>query len=112
MRTIYIDAEFKCHLASDSAMTAVETEAFDGKCDAYVEGHRFVPAGAVWIRADGRAFRGEMIAPWKPWAELEAAQIAADREELERLRGELEDMAGALALLGVTEEVFTNEEMA
>lgn len=41
---IYIDNYYKCHVADDGTMTAVETAAFDGKCDAYIEGYRFVPA--------------------------------------------------------------------
>ena len=40
MRTIYIDSEFKCHVSNDGNMSAVETNFFDGKCDAFVEGHR------------------------------------------------------------------------
>lgn len=74
MRTIYIDPEFKCHAANDGTMTAVETEFFDGKCDAFIEGYRFVPDGAVWVRSDGVSFTGEMVSPWKPFEELDSAQ--------------------------------------
>ena len=63
MKTIYIDSDFKCHVTDDDAMTNLETDAFDGKCDAFIEGYRFVPAGAVWTRSDGAVFHGEMIAP-------------------------------------------------
>lgn len=71
---IYIDDDFKCHLVNDGTMTAVETDAFVGKCTTYIEGFRFVPSGHTWTRADGVVFRGEMIAPWKPYSELAAAQ--------------------------------------
>ena len=71
---IYIDKEFKCHVADDGTMTAVETDAFDGKCATYIEGHRFVPDGERWTRADGVVFEGEMKSPWKDSTELEAAQ--------------------------------------
>lgn len=74
MRTIYLDSEFKCHITNDGNMTAVETDFFDGKCDTFVEGYRFVPAGESWTRSDGKVFKGEMIAPWKPYSELAAAQ--------------------------------------
>ena len=74
MRTIYIDSDYKCHLTNDGTMAAVETNAFAGKCDAYIEGYRFVPSGETWVRADGVAFHGEMLSPWKPYNELEAAQ--------------------------------------
>lgn len=61
MKTIYLDSDFKCHIAGDSNMTSVETDVFDGKCDAFIEGYRFVPAGATWTRQDGTIFTGEMV---------------------------------------------------
>ena len=63
--TIYIDSDFICHLANDGTMTEVETNVFDGKADAYIEGYRYVPEGETWTRADGVQFRGLMIAPAK-----------------------------------------------
>ena len=95
MKTIYLDSDFKCHAANDGAYTAVETDFFDGKCDAYMEGYRFVPAGEVWTRSDGAVFHGERIAPWKDWTELDAAQ----REYEKKL---IADYAAALETLGVT----------
>lgn len=77
MKTIYIDLEeFKCHATNpDGTYTAVETDIFGGKCDAYIEGYRFVPDGKTWVREDGTVFKGEMIAPWKPYSELAAYQL-------------------------------------
>lgn len=86
MKTIYLDSECKCHVASDGTMTAVETDAFDGKCDAYIEGYRFVPVGESWTRSDGTVFSGEMIAPWKDYKELEAAQAQYERDNAELLK--------------------------
>ena len=80
MRTIYIDSDFKCHITNDGTMTAVETDAFDGMCDAYIEGYRFVPSGESWTRPDGVVFTGKMISPWKDYNELDAAQRAYERE--------------------------------
>ena len=57
MGTIYIDSEFKCHSVNDGTMTAVETDFFDGKCPAFVEGYRFVPTGETWTREDGESFQ-------------------------------------------------------
>lgn len=74
MRTIYLDSDYKCHTVNNGTMTAVETNFFDGKCDSFVEGYRFVPSGESWTRSDGVAFHGEMVAPWKPYDELDAAQ--------------------------------------
>lgn len=73
-RLLYIDAEYKCHISDDGTMKAVETDLFDGKCTAFVEGYRFVPAGKNWTRSDGTVFHGEMIAPFKPYDQLAAAQ--------------------------------------
>ncbi|MGN0976657.1 MAG: hypothetical protein ACI4PH_01265 [Faecousia sp.] len=74
MKTIYLDAGFRCHVTDDGTMTAVETAAFDGKCDAYIEGYRFVPSGTLWTREDGTVFLGEMIAPWRDYDILAAYQ--------------------------------------
>lgn len=86
MRTIYIDSKFKCHVSNDGTMTTVETNFFDGKCDAYVEGYRFVPNGETWTRSDGEVFHGEMISPWKDYAELDNAQREYERELLAELQ--------------------------
>ena len=80
MRTIYIDSDFKCHTVNDGTMTAIETDAFDGMCDTYIEGYRLVPFGESWTRSDGAVFHGEMIAPWKDYAELDNAQREYERQ--------------------------------
>lgn len=80
MRTIFIDSDYKCYLTNNDTMTKVETEAFDGKCDAYIEGFRFLPEGEVWTRYDGKVFCGQMISPWKPYSELDAAQRIYERQ--------------------------------
>ena len=92
MKTIYIDSEFKCQTASAEGLTAIETDAFDGKCDAYIEGYRIIPSGQTWTRADGVVFTGEMIAPWKPWAELDAAQREYEREQYAALLSKLSEV--------------------
>lgn len=89
---IHIDSDFKCHVADDGTMTAVETAFFDGKCTAFVEGYRFVPDGETWTRPDGVVFTGEMIAPWKGYNELDAAQREYERQKLA-------DAEAALAIL-------------
>ena len=94
MKKIYLDSDFKCHVTNDGNVAVIETEFFDGKCNEYIEGYRFVPAGSMWTRADGEVFEGEMIAPWKPWTELDEAQREYEKQEAA-------DMKEALALLGV-----------
>lgn len=82
MRTIYIGSDFKCHTVNNGTMTAVETTYFDGKCDVFIEGYRFIPYGESWTRSDGKMFHGEMITPWKNYAELDAAQRVYEQEKL------------------------------
>lgn len=73
--TIYVDADFKCHISNpEGVLTAIETDVFNGKCQTYIEGYRFVPSGQTWTRPDGTTFSGEMIAPWKDWKKLDDAQ--------------------------------------
>jgi len=43
-------------------------------------------------RADGVVFTGEMIAPWKPWAELDAAQREYEREQYTALLSKLSEV--------------------
>lgn len=95
MRKIYLDSDFKCHITDDGSMTVVETSFFDGKCDAFVEGYRFVPPGKKWTRSDGVVFDGEMVSPWKDYAELDVTQ----REYEKQL---LVEYTEALIKLGVT----------
>ena len=77
MRTIYVDSNFKCHVTNDGTMTPIETDYFENKCDAYVEGY---------------CYENGKIYPWKPSSELETAQ-----EEYESAR--LADAENALAIL-------------
>lgn len=79
--TIYIDPDFRCHTSPGEGLTAVETDAFDGKCSRYIEGYRFVPAGETWIREDGQVFHGEMVAPWRDYAILSEFQEVAQEEQ-------------------------------
>lgn len=95
VKTIYIDLDFKCHLSDSGTMQAIVTDFFDGKCQTFIEGYRFVPQGENWTREDGTVFTGEMVAPWKPYEEL-------DRAQREYERAQLADMKAALELLGVT----------
>lgn len=79
--TIYIDSDYKCYANSADGLTAIETDFFDNKCPAYIEGFRYIPSGSTWIRSDGMTFQGEMIAPWKSWTDLDAAQKEYEREQ-------------------------------
>ena len=81
MRTIYIDAEFKCHTENDGTMTPIETDVFDGKCDAYIEGYCYDTSKGYTA-----------VYPWKDYAELDNAQREYERQLLA-------DAENALAIL-------------
>lgn len=61
--TIYIDNRNHCHRIDDGTMIAVETEFFNGKCDAFVEGY-------CYDISKGYA----RVYPWKDYSLLETAQ--------------------------------------
>lgn len=107
MKTIYIDSDFKCHLSDDGTMTPVETDFFDYICDTMLEGYRFVPAGETWTREDGEVFDGEMIAPWKPWLDLDDAQRKYERELVTELTAENETLIADMAQM--IEEVYQSD---
>lgn len=100
---IYIDSEYLCHTTNpDGTFLEVETDFFDGKCQTFIEGYRFVPSGSTWTRPDGVVFHGEMVAPWKDCRELDAAQRAYEREQYAAMEAELADARAALEILGVS----------
>lgn len=107
--TIYIDTDFKCHISPGNGLVEVETAFFDGKCVAYIEGYRYVPAGQTWTREDGTVFTGEMVSPWKPWAELDAAQRAYERERAAALEAQNAELVEAMAAM--VEDVY-NQDLA
>ena len=82
---IYIDSiNFKSHTTNpDGTFLEVETSFFDGKCQTFIEGYRFVPDGESWTRSDGTVFHGEMIAPFKPYDQLAAAQAQYESDMAE-----------------------------
>ena len=79
--TIYIDSDYKCHTSPGEGQTAIETDAFDGKCSQYIEGYRFVSAGCTWVREDGVEFTGEMVAPFRDYSILEELQAVYDEQQ-------------------------------
>ena len=79
--TIYIDNEYKCHTSPADGLTAIETDAFDGKCRQYIGGYRFVPNGGIWVRDDGEVFEGEMVAPWRDYELLAEFQAIYEEEQ-------------------------------
>ena len=105
---IYIDSDFKCHISNpDGTYTAVETPGFNGKCDTYIEGYRFVPHGQTWTRQDGEVFEGEMVAPWRDWKELDAAQREYEQEQLTILT--TENLALVSDIAQMVDEIYQSD---
>ena len=95
---IYIDSDFKCHTTSGDGLTAVETDAFDGKAPGYIEGYRFVPEGMSWVREDGAVFAGEMVSPWKSWTELDEIQREYEQEQAAAIEAALTEIEEAVGV--------------
>lgn len=92
---IYLDSNFVCHLKNDGTMTVAETDFFNDKCSAFIEGYRFIPTGKSWTRSDGVVFHGEMFAPAKDYRALARAQVQYELDEaahLEELAALIEDL--------------------
>lgn len=104
---IYIDAEFRCHTSNAEGLTPIDTIVFDGKCQGYIEGYRLIPSGVTWVREDGAVFTGEMIAPFKPWAELDAAQREYEREQYQELTAQNTELLDAMAAM--VEDVYAQD---
>lgn len=96
---IYLNNDYKCHVEDDGAMTPYETDAFEGKCRAYIEGTRIVPEGKTWIREDGVEFPGLMISPCIDSRMREAAQ-----QGYEESLAAMADMQLALEVMEVEAE--------
>lgn len=93
MRNIYIDSDFKCHTTNlDNTFREIETDFFNGKCDTFIEGFRFVPSGENWTREDGTVFHGEMISPWKDYTELDTAQRKYEQQLLSEYEALINDL--------------------
>lgn len=88
---IYIDRDYKCHAFGDSTTREVKTDFFDGMCQTFIEGYRYIPAGETWTRSDGVVFSGEMISPWRDYGELDAAQRRYERQLIAEYRAALTD---------------------
>ena len=104
---IYIDNYYKCHLSDDGTRRAFDVPFFDGKCNEFIEGYRYVPSGETWTRVDGEVFRGEMITPCRDYSQISEIQTAVDRA-LAQAQQTIDEYEAALseieAALGVNAE--------
>ena len=97
---IYVDPTngYKVSAVPALGRIAAEDAFFDNKCPNLIESYRYVPAEATWTREDGVAFAGPMIAPWRPWAELDAAQREYERQQLAQYESALSEIEAALGV--------------
>lgn len=101
---IYIDDDYKCHVSPADGRTEIETDYFDGMCTAAIKGHRYIPAGSTWTRADGETFTGEAYMLCVDWATLDAAQREYEREQYEDMRAALAESPTAEEIAAAIEE--------
>lgn len=98
--TIYIDSDYKCYVSAADGRRAIETDAFNGKCDKWIESFRFVPTGETWVQENGMMFRGEMVTPWKDLGEAYVAQtgyLSSQNKQYEAALSEIETALGVNA---------------
>ena len=97
--TIYLDSDYICHTNPADGRRAIETDAFDGKEKAYIEGYRFIPVGETWTRSDGVQFNGLMIAPAKNYDRImvDVAIGYLDDDEAESVTVLFEEWASGVA---------------
>ena len=89
---IYIDNEFKCHASEGDGLRGFEVPYFDGKCEDFIEGYRYVPEGESWQREDGVVFAGEMVSPWQDYAVLDAKQREYEKELINDMKAALNEV--------------------
>lgn len=94
-RKIYIDSNYHCHLSNtEGTFREIETSFFDGKCVELIEGYRFIPSGEESENEEGLVFKGEMIAPWKEFNEIDSYQRNYEHEMLEDAENALSILLG------------------
>lgn len=91
---IYIDSDFKCYISPGNGFREFDVPFFDGRCQTFIEGYRYVPANEVWTRVDNVEFSGEMISPWKDYSDLYLAQLEYEVEQYRLAMTEIETALG------------------
>ena len=95
---IYIDKECKCHTTPKEELREFDVPRFDGMCEEFIEGFRFIPEGELWTRSDGVVFKGKMLTPWKPYSELDSAQRESERNQIAEYESALSEIETALGV--------------
>lgn len=105
--TIYIDADYKCHVSADGTMRAFVVPFFTGKCREFVEGYLYIPPGEKLVQENGVILRGEQRTPWRDYSRLAALQAVYEQGQQSAAPAEdpeKEDLIAAVETLGVTDD--------
>lgn len=94
---VYIDSDYKCHIAPIAGAMAIDDTFFDNKCMDLIESYRYVPADATWMREDGVMFTA-MVVPWRDIRQY-------DGEQQQYLLNKLAAAQAALAESATAEEI-------
>jgi hypothetical protein len=93
---LYLDENFIAHTDQDALCSLMPWEDtghfFDGKCQAFIEGHRVVPEGYDWERPDGITFHGLMISPVVDLQQIQSVQIECDKQTIADLDAAVVDL--------------------
>ena len=85
---IYVDSNYHCHTNNlDNNFRETATDFFDGKCQTFIEGYCY---------DDSKGY--VQIYPWKPYAELDAAQREYERQLLVEYESALAEIEKALGV--------------
>lgn len=93
---VYIDNDYKCHVLQEEGMIEVDIPFFDNKCNKFIEGHRHIPEGKIWMREDGIEFQGGMTVPWKDIHQYDDEQLAYEYNLLSQYEEALSSIEQAL----------------
>ena len=100
MMTIYLDKDFHCYITENSnTIQSIETDIFNGKCAAYIEGYQYIPEGQSWTRNDGMVFTGEMISPIKNYSIIESVQKLYDEVDINEKENRIASLEEENALI-------------
>lgn len=110
--TIYLDSYFKCHVTNPTGeYREIEIDFFNGKCDEFIEGYRYIPEGEMWTRPDGKVFIGKMTMPWKPYNELDDAQCEYEMRHISEYSSALSEIEALIKTPDVTGTMYTIVEV-
>ena len=110
---IYVDSEYCLHVTNPEGsfieviLSEKASAFFNGKCDTFIEGYRFIPYGESWTRKDGVVFHGEMIVPWKPYSELDEAQVQYEFERIAEYSSVLSEIEATILPVNVQGTITT-----